>query len=192
MYGALSIRRCARSAALSCQALLIVLAIVALACNGRTVTPSRPTPLPTQTPTPATGWTVLGFYEVTMSAAPSCSLPDYATKANYGEARIAQAGQSLDVIFEPYGPFADMGFTGIIDGQTVRFTLNGDRAASGHSFIATVDDVEVAYSGTAAGTKDARGIVATFDGTVRVSLHSDHTVIATCAASDHRMEMVLP
>ncbi len=94
--------------------------------------------------------------------------------------------------FDPYGDFEGIGgFKGTIDRQTVRFTLVGEQRTSEYSFMYLVaDNVEVAYSGTAAGTTDTKRIVATFDGTVRVSLHPDHSVIATCTASDHRMEMV--
>ena len=188
MNGTVFIRRHGTRATWVCQALIIVLAIGPLACDGPAVTPFVPTPAPT--PIPPTEWTMLGFYEVTMSAGPSCSLPDYATRANYGEARITQFGQSLDVLFNPYSPFGELGFTGVIDGQNVRFTLNGAQGLPGYSFIALVDNVEVAYSGTAVGTMDGRSIVGTFNGTVEVRLPSDHTVIATCTASDHRMEMV--
>jgi hypothetical protein len=190
MNGIGLIRRYATRATWLWQALPVGLAIGLLACDGSTVPPVGPTPTPT--PNPPTAWVTLGYYEVTMSAAPSCALPEYAMKANYGEARIAQIDRNLDVLFDPYGPFGDMGFKGTIDGQNLRFTLNGtqDPDPDVYSFIAWVDNVEVAYSGTAAGTMDGKSIVATFDGTVRVFLRSDHTVIATCTASDHRMEMV--
>jgi len=129
---------------------------------------------------------------VTISAASSCSLPGYAMKATYKEARVDQTGQRLDVTWDPYGWYRGMAFTGSIDGLNIRFTLNGSQVpdSNGYWFIALVDDAWIAYSGTAAGTMDGGRIVATFDGTVRVSLGSDHTVIATCTASDHRMEMV--
>jgi hypothetical protein len=180
MNGTVFIRRHGTRATWVWQALLIVLAIGPLACDGPAVTPIGPTPIPGRPTSPSP--TMLGFYEVTMSAGPSCSLPDYATKAKYGEARVTQLGQSLDVLFDPSGPFGALGFGGIIDGQNVRITL--------HESIALVNNVEVAYFGTAVCTMDGRSIVGTFDGTVQVRLPSDHTVIATCTASDHRMEMV--
>lgn len=185
MQGTVSIRRSRTRAALLWQALLIVSALSQLACDGTVV---RPNPV---TPTPTTDWETLGYYTVTMTAAPSCSLPDYAMKGSYGGALLRQAGQDLVALFDPYGPFmGSPGFTGKIDGQSVRFTLNGDQGASGYSFIPLVNGVEVAYTGTAVGTMGAGGIVATFNGTVRLSLQSDHTLFATCIASDHKMEFV--
>jgi hypothetical protein len=184
MKGTVFIRRHATRSALLWSGLLIVLAVGQLACDGTVVTPT-----PVQ-PTPASEWTSLGYYTLTMTAAPSCSLPDYAMKAVYRGALLTQSGEYLVVQFDPYGPFEGGVFGGTVDGQSVRFTLDETQGPYDYYFVALVDSSEVAYFGTAAGAKDDSGIVAAFSGTVRVSRQSDHATIATCVASDHRLEMV--
>ena len=83
------------------------------------------------------------------------------------------------------------GFAGTRDGNGVRFTLNGDYFVDGYSFVyLALQGAEIGYTGTAAGTMDGEGIVATFDGTVLLYHYSDHQVFGRCEAADHRMEVV--
>lgn len=52
--------------------------------------------------------------------------------------------------------------------ESVRFTLNGDYFVDGYSFVylLALQGAEIGYTGTATGTMDGEGIVATVDGTV--------------------------
>jgi hypothetical protein len=128
-----------------------------------------------------------------MTAAPSCSLPDYAMARTY-DARLKERGQDLVATFDdPHfvawdGP---AGFAGTRDGEIVRFTLNGDYFVPGYSFVYLVNqDTELAYSGTATGTMSDRGIVATLNGAVLLYGYHNHKEVARCDALDHRAELL--
>jgi len=188
MHGTASDRRNTIPATLVCLALLIVPAGSELACNN----PVAHEDVGIGAAQSTTGGASSGFYTVTMTAAPSCSLPDHAMTRSY-TVLLKQDGQNVEALLDPYGPFeGNPGFSGTRDGETYRFTLNGDYPcpAEGYSFIHVLNGTEVGYTGTATGTRSDHRIVASFDGKVLLYDHSDQTVLAICDAHDHRMEMV--
>ena len=181
------------SAAAGCLTLLIL-----AACGGE-ANPVRPNVTPT--PTPGT-WSVVGMYRVTVTAAPSCSLPDDAATRTYDGGLLRERGQDLEVLFDPFdgrfvtgtGPsgFGNAsGFTGTRDGDAVRFTLSDDESAP-YSFVYLMTEgTELAYSGAASGKMDGDRVLATLRGTVLIRHGQNHTVLARCEAADHRIEMAL-
>jgi len=187
MPGTVSTRQSAMYATVVCLALLIV-----SAC-GEPANPAGPTGA-TMTPV----WKDLGEYTVTMTAAPSCSLPDDAMTRTY-RARLNERGQELEATFDDkqfVGVQGPSGFAGTRDGEAVRFTLNGNYSLPGYSFVYEVSPGrELAYMGRAIGKMSDSGIVATLNGTVWVQGHggdpySNIDVVAICTAADHRMELV--
>jgi hypothetical protein len=165
--------------------------LIVSACSEETWTP--PTG-PAHRPPPAQReWKDLGEYTVTMTASPSCSLPDYAMTRSY-DARLGEIGQDLLATFADQRFIAwagPAGFSGTKDGETVRFYINGDYFVDGYSFVYLVKPgEELAYTGTATGTMQDARIVARLDGTVLLRSYDDLTVLAQCDASDHRMELV--
>jgi len=181
------------------RAPLVCLTMIVIAACGEEAW--KPPILPNVTPTPTPRvWTNLGMYTVTMTAAPSCSLPDYTVTRTY-DGRLLGSDQDLVVLFDPYdarfvagrgssGFGRPSGFTGTRDGEAVRFTLHDDESTD-YSFVyLAAEGRELAYSGTASGTMSGSGIVATFTGTFELRSGQDHTVSAECHATDHRVELV--
>jgi hypothetical protein len=180
-------------AALACLTLLIV-----SACGEDWRPPSAPTATPPATsstpPTTTAAWDDLGEYTVTMRAAPSCSLPDYAMARTYS-ARLKKSGEHLAVEFDDPEFLSwgwPCGFTGTRDGDTVRFTLNGGYPGpDGYSFSYLVNgEVELAYTGTATGKMGDNGIAATLNGAVILYAYGGTRELARCEAPDHRVEVV--
>lgn len=177
----------------STHALVYLALLAAAACSDEHWRPANPV-APTEPPPPASAvWEDLGAYSVTMTAAPSCSLPDYAMLETY-DGRLKGSGQHLVATFDDSrfvaweGP---AGFAGTRDGDTVRFTLNGDYFSPGYSFVYLVQDgTELTYTGTASGTMIGSNIVATLTGTVLLRSYHDLAELARCYATDHRMELV--
>jgi hypothetical protein len=107
-------------------------------------------------------------------------------------ARLKESGPDLvaefdDPHFVAWGP---AGFTGTTDGETVRFTLNGDYGKPVYSFVYLVNDsTELGYTGAATGNMGDSVIVATLNGTVVLCSYHDHKEFARCDAPDHRMEL---
>ncbi len=183
MRGTCSTRRRAMCVAIAWLALLVV-----SACNE--ANPFRPSYSTNTTPVRQ----YLGEYTVRITAAPSCSLPDYATTRT-STGRLTQSGQDLVVAFDPYDSqyatrVGSPGFTGTREGEKVHFVLNGDSRSSGYSFAYLVNDMEVGYTGTATGTMADNGSVATFNGTVALYRYTDHTLVAACEATDHAFELL--
>jgi hypothetical protein len=198
MHGIVPTVRSATRAAPVRLALLVILACSGLACSN----PTSPSGTGGSGGGPPAGgpvdwwagWNDLGERIVTMIASPSCSLPDYAMKQSY-TGHLRERGQELIVTFADPGFIAwagSSGFAGTRDGSTVRFTLNGDYFVDGYSFVylLALQGAEIGYTGTAAGTMDGEGILATFDGTVLLYHYADHQVFDRCNAPDHRIEVV--
>ena len=194
MQGTVSTRQREMHAVLVCVALLIV-----TGCGGRAGRPPSapsPTPAPT-TPTPpptAAVWKDLGEYIMTMTAAASCSLPDYAMARTYN-ARLKESGQDLVAEFDDPNfvcGWWGCGFTGTRDAATMRFTLTSwSPGGTEYAFIYLVNaETELGYIGTAAGPMADSGVAATFNGAVVLYHSGNHKEFARCDAPDHRMELV--
>jgi hypothetical protein len=192
MHGTVSAHQCDAHALLVYLALLIV-----TACGGEEWrTPSGPTPTPPTTSAPSAVWKDLGEYTMTMTAAPSCSLPDYAMARTYN-ARLKERGQDLVADFDDPNfvcGWWGCGFTGTRDGEAVRFTLNSwEPGATEYAFIYLVSPgTELGYIGTATGQMSDRVIATTFNGAV--VLYAEGTYppkeLARCDAPDHHMELL--
>jgi hypothetical protein len=144
---------------------------------------------------PAT-WKDLGEYTMTMTAAPSCSLPDYAMTRAYN-ARLKEGGQDLVADFDDPNfvcGYWGCGFTGTKDGETVRFTLNSwSPGATQYAFIYLVSPgTELGYIGTASGQMSDRVIATTFSGSVVLYAEGifPPKELARCDAPDHHMALV--
>jgi len=169
---------------------LVLLIVLACGCGDPLL--SGPSPLPPPPPKIPDGWTYLGHYSVTITAAPSCSLQDDAMTRTQTDALLRKSGQNLEFLLDPYGPCegGQPGFVGTTDGDTVHLTLNGGYGVPGYSFVARVNDtVSVGYTGAATGTMGERGLATSVDGIVLLYHRSDHTVFASCDARDHRIEL---
>lgn len=130
-------------------------------------------------------------YRLTFAASPSCSLPADATPRQYtaglevdasGQARVyLRAGRMLAVMGEA-------GFTGVRDGNTLRFRVNDDEMGP-YAFVEFLPGYRrLSYSGTITGTIEGDRIGATFNGSVRLVQYPGESLVAECTAADHRME----
>lgn len=183
------------------HATLVSVALLSVtACGGedwRTPSGPAPTPLTTPPPPPAVGKD-LGEYRLTMTAAPSCSLADYAMARTYN-ARLRESGQDLVVELDDQQHCVSWGwpcgFTGTRDAETVRFTFNGDYPGSdGYAFSYEVngENMALAYKGAATGKMGDSSITAMLDGAVLLyACHGfcDDKEFARCDAPYHRMEL---
>lgn len=192
MHGTVSTHQCDAHAVLVCVALLIV-----TACGGEEWRPpSGPTATPPTTSAPSAVWKDLGEYTMTMTAAPSCSLPDYAMARTYN-ARLKERGQDLVADFDDPSfvcGWWGCGFTGTRDGEAVRFTLNSwEPGATEYAFIYLVSpETELGYIGTATGQMSDRVIATTFNGAVVLYAEGSYPPkeLARCDAPDHHMELL--
>jgi hypothetical protein len=187
---------------LVCVALLIVSACGEdgwRAPGAPTPPPVTSTPPPIASAPPPAAWEDLGDYTLTMTAAASCSLPDYGMAQTY-DMRVKERGHDLvvELVDQPHCVSWGWpcGFTGTRDAEAVRFTLNGDYPADdGYVFDYEVDGehTALAYKGTATGTLADNSITAMLDGDVRLYACNGFCAgkeFARCDAPDHRMVLV--
>jgi hypothetical protein len=86
--------------------------------------------------------------------------------------------------------FGEAGFTGVRDGNTLRFQVSGE-PLDDYAFVELLEvGRTLSLSGTMIGTIAGDRIDATFDGTVWLTQYPDETTIAECTVADHRMEFV--
>jgi hypothetical protein len=86
--------------------------------------------------------------------------------------------------------WGEAGFTGVRNGNAVRFQISGDEVAD-YNFIEFLPGTRwLDYSGTATGTVNGDSIVATFNGMVQVVACPGEVMVAQCQAADHRLEFV--
>jgi hypothetical protein len=131
-------------------------------------------------------------YRLTFTASPSCSLPPELTSRQYTADLVMEPSGVATVYLERAGMFAfgEAGFTGVRDGNTLRFQVSGE-PFDDYAFVELLEvGRTLSFSGTMIGTFAGDRIDATFDGTVRLTQYPDETTIAECTAADHRMEFV--
>lgn len=187
--------RSQRRAACACLLMLITAGCDAPSSPVAPTPPSTSTP-PTSTAPPAGPWKELGEYTMTMTAAPACSLPDYARVRAYG-AHVRENGPNLIVEFDDPDFVCEWwgcGFTGTQDGGTTRFSLTSwEPGATEYAFIYQVNAAtELGYIGSATGAMRDGVFAAAFNGAV-VLYQGDtfpHRQITRCDAPDHRLELV--
>jgi hypothetical protein len=137
-----------------------------------------------------------GRYSLTFVASPSCTLPAEGKQRTYGAdvggGQVSGESWNLDVTLDHaafvVGWGGDAGFSGTMNGNTVRFVIGDDLFSDYYSFIERIGNMEMHYWGTATGTVSNGAILTTFDGSV--VLRTATATIAECTATDHRLEFV--
>jgi hypothetical protein len=140
---------------------------------------------------------IRGWYTLTFTASPSCALPPEAMRRTYAalvdEGRLINRPEDLVVTLSGadfVGWANDDGFTGRLQGKTVRFDIT-DSFDADYAVIERIGKtMDLYYSGTATGTVSDRAIVTTFSGKLIVRSATGPGTLAECTASDHRLELV--
>ena len=175
----------------------ILLLSAAIACGGDNGSPSRPSPAASTRPSeiPSTGPGeipgLIGVYSLTFTASPSCSLPAYATKLTFAKAYVLeQTPGSIEVDLSTNYPCwgCSPHFTGTRLGDALSFVLVGGDPADG--VVEVIGNEEISYDGTATGTFADKTITGIFNGRIGVVESSSRTTLASCTATDHKMEFV--
>lgn len=192
MSGTGSSRRSRAHAALACAAL-----ILAAACSehGRSTptAPSSPPASRSSVAQPVDTRTDLGDFAMTLTASPSCTLPDPAMSGTY-QAHLKEGNGRLYVEFEDQRfvcGFWGCGFTGRREDDRVRFTLTSwTPGATDFAFIYQLTgDTDLGYVGTSVGALDERGFSAVFEGAIVLYVGSTNRESARCDARDHRLQL---
>jgi len=132
--------------------------------------------------------TIVGVYTLVFTASPSCTLPPEAARRTY-TAQVEEGrnvGFLEDLVVMLNGAnfeWDEAGFTGARDGAAVRFEIT-DAYEARLDVIEIIGTIRLGYRGTATGVVSDRAIVATFDGSVRLTGGQ----AAECSAADHRLE----
>ena len=178
---------------------LLFAAVLGLACGDDGPTAPSPTPTTAQPPGPPPGPPPPGpapqavTHSLTMTASPSCTaLPEVAKTRTYPAQVIEKSnGDILVWVVNSYdimvGWANDNGFTGIRDGNSVRFDITDDIFNAAYAMVERIPEVgDMGYGGTATGTIDSnRKIVATFNGQYRFAYGGR----VLCEALDHHIEV---
>ena len=142
---------------------------------------------------------ITGRYTMTFIASPSCTLPPEASRRTYGalieEGRDYHWQWDLTVLLDGATFFDDgwgddAGFTGKVDGNTVRFTITNGWDGPAFQFIERIGNMTMRYLGVATGTVSDTRIATTFDGTVVMRDVASSTIAAECRAADHQLIFV--
>jgi hypothetical protein len=140
--------------------------------------------------------TIRGSYVLTFTASPSCALLPEAMQRTYAatieEGRLINQPENLIVTLSGsdfMGWGSDPGFTGSLQGTTVRFDITDDIDAR-YNLIEHFGNNFLFFSGTATGTVSDKTIATTFSGKVVLRGLPAYTDIAECTASDHRLALV--
>lgn len=134
---------------------------------------------------------VQGVYQLTMIASPSCTLPAELLQRRYTARIRGTQGLTVDLTGANMEAWEGAGFEGVQNGNEVNFFIRDTYDISNdYVFIERLPSgMNLAYSGTATGSLEEGGIVATFRGTIQHRSPAASTG-ATCDAPDHRMEFV--
>ncbi len=190
----------ARALALLIPTRTLVMAILLLgaaACGGKDTLPTQPTRTPSdgfQAPVPAVD--VVGDYQLTFTAFPSCSLPAAFMKRTYKATITAWVNYPQIAVDVSGGTFIQdwaVGFDGTRDVDTLRFTIVGlsDFPFSGYSLTELVDGTKwLMYDGTAVATIRDNTITGTFDGRISLLDQATRAILAECRAADHKIDFV--
>ena len=200
MQNALSTRCTTPYAALVRALILTVTAILflsAAACGEKDTLPTQPTRTPSdgsQAPVPATD--IVGDYQLTFTASPSCSLPARFMKRTYKATIKAWANYPPVAVDVSGGTFIQdwaVGFDGTRDGDTLHFTIVGlaDFPFSGYSLTELVDGTNwLMYEGTVVATILGNNITGAFAGRISLLDQATRAILAECRATDHKIDFV--
>jgi hypothetical protein len=133
---------------------------------------------------------ISGRYQLTIIAAPSCSLPDEAMRRKYNVFVQESPTDVTVLILDEVASWGNQGFTGSINGNAVRFALTGDPFSEYQSVVQLDSDRDLWYEGLAEGVSEDQRIAAKLHGTITVRPHSSWIPLAECLAIDHRLEFV--
>jgi hypothetical protein len=182
-------------------AILLLAAVAAVSCE-RDVVPTQPTE--SQSP-PELASDIVGEYQLTFTASPSCSLPTQLMKRTYKanlKAWVNFAPVAVDVSGAKFFHDWAAGFDGTRNGDTMQFEIVGmnlNFPPYGYSLAELIDgNTWLAYDGAARATIRGNTISGAFDGKVvlREVLSDDAygtvlgAVLAECRATDHKIEFV--
>lgn len=140
----------------------------------------------------ATG--LAGLYELTITASPSCKLPQELMRRRYLARIVEQSDARLvvDLSGAEFAFWGNSGFTGTRNGNNLQFVIEPWMQFSDYAVMERIDDyTTLSYYGKASGTIGGTSIVATLNGTVELSRTGSSGAGTTqCDAADHRMEFV--
>jgi hypothetical protein len=130
-------------------------------------------------------------YRLTFTASPSCSLPAEATTRVYTAGlTVGPSGDAMVYLRDAkmLAFVGEAGFTGVRDGDTLRFQVNDDEMGA-YAFVEFLPGFRwLTYSGTITGRIAGDRIDGTFNGRVRIVQYPAESVVAQCTAADHRMD----
>jgi len=165
----------------------MLLLILAAACGSENLSPTRPLPV---TPVPAPS-DLLGKYKLTFTAAPSCSLPPEAKQLTFEAWMFEETPGSIRVDLNTAFPcFCNPGFTGTRQGDAFRFVIVGGPPGDETVVELVGNGREVRYEGTATATQGDKNITGIFSGRISVVESASGATLATCDATDHKMDFV--
>ena len=167
-----------------------ILLLGAAACGGKDTLPTQPTRMP---PAPATD--IVGDYQLTFTASPSCSLPTQFMKRTYKanfRAWINYPDVAVDVSGGTFFQDWAVGFGGTRDGDTLHFTIVGMASDFyGYSLAELVDGTKwLTYDGTAVATIRGNNITGPFDGRISLLDEATRAILAECRATGHKIDFV--
>ena len=179
-----------------------ILLLGAAACGGKDTLPTQPSQLPSagSQPAPVLAMDVVGDYQLTFTASPSCLLPAPLMKRTY-KANIRAWVNFPNVAVDVSGGtfFRDWaaGFGGTRDGDTLSFTIVGMPADDSLSYFydyglaELIDGTELlTYDGTAVATIRGSNITGAFEGRISLLDHVTRAVLAECRGTDHKIDFV--
>jgi hypothetical protein len=155
--------------------------------------PTQPAATP-RGPQPASD--IVGDYQLTFEASPSCSLAADLMKRTY-KANVRAWVNYPNVAVDVWGArfFQDWatGFGGTRNGNTVQFTIVGlGNDLFGPNLAELIDGTKwLTYDGTAVATIRGNDISSgAFDGQIALRDDATRAVLAECRATDHQIEFV--
>lgn len=179
-----------------------ILLLGAAACGGKDTLPTQPTPMPRAgadpaPPAPATD--IVGDYQLTFTASPSCSLPTQFMKRTYSANIRAWTNYPSVAVDVSGGTFFQdwaVGFGGTRDGDTLHFTIVGMGNDSfddlfNYHLAELVDGTKwPTYDGTAVATIRGNNVTGAFDGRISLLDQTTRAILAECRATVHKIDFV--
>ncbi len=138
------------------------------------------------------------MYTLTITASASCAtLPPEVMQRRYN-AKVTELADGSLIVDLSGADFIDWiedaGFIGRRNGTQLHFDFGAAGHSTGHALLELLrTDTILSYDGTADGTAEETKLVATLNGAVTVTDLAEtgpNNVIASCKASDHRLEFV--
>ena len=175
-----------------------ILLVGVAACGGKGNLPTQPTPTPSA-PAPVLATDIVGDYQLTFTASPSCSLPAQFMKRTYQahiRAWVNFPNVAVDVSGRTFFHDWAVGFGGTRNGDTVQFNIVGmgndsfDDLFNSHLAESIDGTTWLTYDGTAVASIRGNSITGTFNGQIALRQDASRAVLAECRATDHKIEFV--